>query len=185
MLFIHYKTDTMKTLKLLSLFFIISLIASCNSVRVASDYDEAVNFTQYKTYAFFKEGIDKAEISDLDKKRIMRAIDTEMQKKGFAKSSNPDMLINIFTSSTQQVNVNQWGAGWGWGWNPWMWGGNYTNVNTTTEGTLYIDLLDNNKKELIWQGVGTGVLTLNRDKKQERINKFVMEIMKEYPPQIK
>lgn len=71
----------MKTLKLLSLLCITALTMSCSSVRVSSDYDEAVDFNQYKTYGFLKSGIDKAEISDLDKKRIMRAIETEMQKK--------------------------------------------------------------------------------------------------------
>lgn len=175
----------MKTIKLLSLLFIIAFIFSCDSIRVASDYDEAVNFNQYKTYAFFKEGIDKAEISDLDKKRILRAIDTEMQKKGFTKSESPDMLISMFTRSNEQVNVNNWGYnyGWGWGYSPWMWGGNYATVSNSTEGTLYIDIIDSGKKELIWQGIGRGVLTLDRERKQERINEFVMEILKEYPPQ--
>lgn len=179
----------MRTIKLLSVLFITALVSSCSSIRVASDYDDATDFSRYKTYAFFKEGIDKAEISDLDKKRIMRAIDAEMQRKGFAKSENPDMLINLFTRSNEQVNVNNWGYnygwGWGWGWNPWMWGGNYTTVNTSTEGTLYIDIIDAAKKDLVWQGIGTGVLTLDREKKQERINEFVTEILKEYPPQKK
>ncbi|WP_297332064.1 DUF4136 domain-containing protein [Flavobacterium sp.] len=176
----------MKIIKLLSVLFITALVSSCSSIRVASDYDDAADFSRYKTYAFFKEGIDKAEISDLDKKRIMRAIDAEMQRKGFAKSENPDMLINLFTRSNEQVNVNNWGYnygwGWGWGWNPWMWGGNYTTVNTSTEGTLYIDIIDAAKKDLVWQGIGTGVLTLDREKKQERINEFVTKILKEYPP---
>jgi hypothetical protein len=30
--------------------------------------------------------------------------------------------------------------GWGYGWNPYMWGRNY--VSSSTEGTLYIDLID-------------------------------------------
>ena len=98
-------------------------------------------------------------------------------------------MVNIFTKATQQVDVNQWnngfgwGYGYGWGWGPGYWGGNYTSVSTSTEGTLYIDLLDTSKKELVWQGVGTGVLTLDRERKQERINEFVTEIMKQFPPQ--
>ena len=77
----------MKLFKLLSLigFFILS---SCCSVRVNADYDKNVNFGQYKTYAFHKSGIDKAEISDLDKKRILRAIDAQMAAKGFTKKRN-------------------------------------------------------------------------------------------------
>ena len=54
---------------------------SCNSVRVAADYDRSVTFETYQSFAFFKEGIDKAEISDLDKRRILRAIESEKKLK--------------------------------------------------------------------------------------------------------
>ena len=56
--------------KVILLIFGAILITSCNSLKVTTDYDTAVNFTNYKTFAFFKPGIDKADISDLDKKRI-------------------------------------------------------------------------------------------------------------------
>ena len=72
---------------------------SCSSVRVASDYDKNANFSQFKTFAFYKTGIDKAEISDLDKRRILRAIESELLAKGYTKSENPDMLVSIFTKS--------------------------------------------------------------------------------------
>ena len=180
----------MKSIKLLSLFFITAVITSCSSVRVASDYDDNAVFTGYKTYAFFKEGIDKADISDLDKKRIMRAVDEEFTRKGYTKSERPDLLVNIFTKSRKEVDINQmysgwgWGYGWGWGWGP-GWGWNNTYVSTSTEGTLYIDLIDANKKELVWQGVGTGVLTMDRDAKQQRINEFVAKILAQFPPEKK
>ena len=185
----------MKTIKLLSLLFITAVAASCSSVRVASDYDDSVDFTRFKTYGYLKDGVDKAEISDLDKKRIFRAIDAELQKKGFTKSDKPDVLVNIFTKATKDVNVNNWGGGYGmgfgyggwgpgWGWGgPWGWGGNYNAVSTHTEGTLYIDIIDASKKELVWQGVGSGVLTQDRNKKQERINEFVAGIIAKFPPQ--
>ncbi|HEU4497352.1 MAG TPA: DUF4136 domain-containing protein [Flavobacterium sp.] len=178
----------MKTIKILPLLFLFAL-ASCSSVRVASDFDKNADFSKYKTYAFLKSGIDKVEISDLDKRRILAAIDAEMALKGFAKSENPDLLVNIFTKSRQQVDVNTfnagWGYGWGWGWNPWMWGGRNTSVSTSTEGTLYIDLIDAKKKELVWQGEGIGILTQNMDKKEERIQEFVKKILERYPPQKK
>ncbi|MBL7869576.1 MAG: DUF4136 domain-containing protein [Flavobacterium lindanitolerans] len=175
----------MKTIKLLPLLFLFVLV-SCSSVQVATDYDKNVDFANYKSFAFFKSGIDKVEISDLDKRRILNAIDAELTAKGITKSENPDLLVNIFTKSRQQVDVNQfnagWGYGWGWGWNPWMWGGRSTTVSTTTEGTLYIDLIDARKKELIWQGEGVGVLTQNINKKEERIKEFVKKILEKYPP---
>ena len=178
----------MKTIKFLPLLFLF-VLASCSSVRVAADFDKNADFNQYKTYAFFKSGIDKVEISDLDKRRILTSIDRELAAKGFTKSENPDILVNIFTKSRQQVDVTQfnagWGYGWGWGWNPWMWGGRNTTVSTSTEGTLYIDLVDAKKKELVWQGEGVGVLTQNSKKKEERIQEFVQKILATYPPEKK
>lgn len=177
----------MKTIKFIP-FLLLLVLASCSSVRVYSDYDKQVDFTLYKTYAFHKNGIDKAEISDLDKKRILRAIDETMSAKGFTKSDNPDLLISFFTKEREEVNVNQfnagWGYGWGWGWNPFLWGGN-TMVTRHTEGSLYIDIIDAKKKELIWQGEGEGVLTKDRDKKEALIQEFVSKILEQYPPQKK
>lgn len=179
----------MKTLKPILLVLLVAVIAtSCSSVRVATDYDQSVNFNEYNTFAFFKPGIDKAEISDLDKKRILRAIEQQLLAKGFTKSENPSMLVSIFTTAQQRVDVYN-NYGWGWGaWGPYglygPWGGYNNSVSRTTEGTLYIDLIDADKKELVWQGQGTGYLAKDVDRKQERINEIVSEIMMEYPPQL-
>jgi hypothetical protein len=171
-------------LKILPVILLFLVVTSCSSVRVASDYDKNANFKDYKTFAFFKTGIDKAEISDLDKRRILRAIEAELTAKGFTKSENPDMLVSIFTKSREKVNVYNSGYGpygYGWGWYPWYWN-NYNSVTRTTEGVLYIDLIDAKKKELVWQGQGTGYLLQNMDKKEERIKEFVNKILEKYPP---
>ncbi|MEP3209294.1 MAG: DUF4136 domain-containing protein [Maribacter sp.] len=185
----------MKKLKLLALpLFVLLFLSSCTSVRVLSDYDKDTDFKSYKSYAFYKTGIDKAQISDLDKKRILRAIETEMGTRGFVKSQNPDILVSIFTKEREQVDVYNnnfgwggWGGwGWGWGWGGfgpgWGWGG--SNVSTRTEGSLYIDLIDAKNKELVWQGKGEGTLsnTKNIEKKEMRIKEFVAEILTQYPP---
>ncbi len=180
----------MKFLKLCALVLLITL-SSCSSVRVSSDYDTQAEFKEYKTFAFYKKGIDKASVSDLDKKRIMRAIESELVAKGYTKSSNPDILVSIFTKSREKVNINNnnfaWGLGWGWrmGWNPWMWGGQNMNVNQYTEGTLFIDFIDKTNNELVWQGIGSGSLRIkNPEKRTKRINTFVKEIIATYPPEI-
>ncbi|MDG2357535.1 MAG: DUF4136 domain-containing protein [Polaribacter sp.] len=174
-----------------SIFLLLSafMLFSCNTVRVVTDYDSKVDFKTYKTFAFYKPEIDKAKISDLDKKRILRAIEAALLEKGFTKSETPDMLVGIFAKSREKVNVNQnnLGFGWGWGWNPWMMNGMNTNLQISqySEGTLLIDFIDTAKKELIWQGVGTGALNIqNREKKEIRIKEFVNEIIAKFPPEV-
>ena len=169
------------------------LLSSCVSVRVVSDYDKEANFNGYKSYAFYKTGIDKAHLSDLDKKRILKAIDAEMNSRGMVKAQDPDLLISIFTKEREQVDVynNYWGGMYGWGWSPWYyggygpgWGWNSPAVSTRTQGSLYIDLIDAKNKELVWQGKGVGTLnnTRNIEKKEERIREFVTQILEQYPP---
>lgn len=174
----------MKTLKLLSLLGLF-ILASCSSVYVNADYDKKANFDGYKTFAYLKSGIDKAEISDLDKKRVLYAIDEVMASKGFTKAENADVLVSFFTKERERVDYyNNIGWNWGWGWNPW-WGFNYNIPTTSTEGTLIIDVIDGKTKELIWQGKGSGYLTQNTDKKDARIKEFVTKILEKYPPQPK
>ncbi|WP_203293829.1 DUF4136 domain-containing protein [Luteirhabdus pelagi] len=174
----------MKVLRFLPLVALLAL-TSCSTVRVATDYDRKASFETYNSFAFYKPGIDQAQISDLDKKRILRAIDAELNAKGFNKSESPDLLVSIFTKERERVNVYNNNFGWGWGWNPWWYGGGFGNtVSRSTEGSLYIDLIDAKTNELVWQGIGSARLITSGDidKKDQRIREIVSEILAEYPP---
>lgn len=198
----------MKKVKILALpVLVLMLLASCTSVRVLSDYDTEKNFNEYKSYAFYKTGIDKTHISDLDKKRILKAIEAEMTTRGFVKSDNPDLLVSIFTKEKDQVDIYNNNFGWGWGgmgwggmgwggfgwggfgwggWGPGFWGAGAGGpiATTRTEGSLYIDLIDAKERELVWQGKGVGTLDNmgKMEKKEARIKEFVSEILQAYPP---
>ncbi len=173
-------------MKSLSLFALVLTLTftSCSTVKVVSDYDSKTDFNKYKTFAFYKPGIDKAKISDLDKKRIMREIQANLEAKGMTISETPDMLVSIFTKERERVDVynNSYGY-WGYGYGPWYGGYGGTSVSTSTEGTLFIDLIDKEKNELVWQGVGKGDLVMSSvEKKEARIKEIVSKIMEQYPP---
>ena len=173
----------MKLLKVLTL-VLLFITASCSSVRVTTDYDTKADFSNYKTFAFYKKGIDKVEISDLDKRRILKAVENELVAKGFTKSDTPDILVNIFTKSRQKVDIYNNHRMY-FGWHPWYYGPNFgMEITKHTEGTLFVDLIDASKKELAWQGIGSGALSYSKNvaKKEERIKEFVGLIMAQYPP---
>src|SRR5690606_36770040 len=132
--------------------------------------------------------IDQAQISDLDKKRILRGIETELDSRGFVKSQDHDMLISFCTKERERVDVNNNHFGWGYGgfyhpyaWGPgWGWGWGGSNVRASTEGSLYIDVIDARKKELVSQGRGVGTLNNagNMERKEQRIKEFVPHILR-------
>tara|TARA_B100000029_G_scaffold246422_1_gene243382 strand:- start:6159 stop:6686 length:528 start_codon:yes stop_codon:yes gene_type:complete len=161
---------------------LVLILTSCNIIRVNSDFNNKINFNDYKTYAFSKKGIDQAEINDIDKKRILNAIDVELSNKGLRKSTiEPDILINFFTESNKKINYypgyDYYSSGLSIG--PWY---NSYYYHNYTEGVLFIDIIDYKKNELIWQGVGKGYIPSKRGKKEEQIKLFVNKILIQYPP---
>ena len=51
------------------------------------------------------------------------------------------------TKANKRINVNNnaffgYGWGWGWGWNPWWGGVPNSTITTSTQGVLFIDLID-------------------------------------------
>tara|TARA_B100000427_G_scaffold327350_1_gene337894 strand:- start:1483 stop:2010 length:528 start_codon:yes stop_codon:yes gene_type:complete len=172
----------MKTITKIILSLSILLLSSCNIVRVNSDYNNKIDFNSYKTYAFSKKGIDEVEINDIDKKRILNAIDVELSNKGLRKSIiEPDILINFFTESNKKINYypgyDHYSSGLSIG--PWY---NSYYYHNYTEGVLFIDIIDYKKNELIWQGVGKGYIPSKRDEKEDKIKLFVNKILMQYPP---
>ena len=172
----------MKKITALILLAVALGLTSCASVYVAADYDSQADFSAMKTFAFFKEGVDKVQISDLDKKRILRAIEQNLKAKGMTLSEQPDFLVNIFTHERENVDVyDNSPYYWGWGWGPY-WGYPNYNISRSTEGVLYIEIIDAKKRELIWQGKGAGVIPRSPERKQEAIQNFVNKILEKYPP---
>ncbi|MBT4709445.1 MAG: DUF4136 domain-containing protein [Flavobacteriaceae bacterium] len=165
--------------------FILGLsLVSCNSIRVYSDFDSEIDFSSYQSFAFYKTGVDKVEISDIDKKRILKSIEENLTQKGMSISETPDLLINISTKSSENIYIdNSYYSPYYSGWYPYY-GRNYRRVaHTTSEGVLYIDIIDTKSKQLVWQGRGIGFLSSNRMNRDELVEGYVNKILSVYPPQ--
>ena len=83
---------------LFTILFSLSIL-SCGSIKVASDYDSDADFSNYKTFAFYKSGIDKVEISDIDKKRILKSIQNTLLNKGLIS------VFNLLSELTVQAEL--------------------------------------------------------------------------------
>tara|TARA_B100001059_G_scaffold113262_1_gene113475 strand:+ start:9567 stop:10097 length:531 start_codon:yes stop_codon:yes gene_type:complete len=160
------------------LFTLIFTIQSCG-VYVQYDYDSDVNFNNYNSYSFYQPDIDKVEISDLDKKRILKYLDIGLKAKGLERSNSPDLLVTFETQSKERVYVNNYIP---YGWYPFSYNYPYSSGYSTVQGTLYINIIDNENKQLIWQGKGVGVLNEYSNDRDKMINNYVGKILEKYPP---
>lgn len=164
------------------------LLFACASLSVSYDYDKNADFAKYQTYAF-DEQVDQLKVNQLDKNRVITAIENEMNARGYKKSSSPDLLVGIHTRVEQEQSATATTTGAGMYGGPWRYGfgGGFTTTNVDINkydvGTLFINVIDGGSKEIIWQGRGTKTLAENvsPEKKEERINAAVASIFKKYP----
>ena len=176
--------------RLLFLAIVLITVASCSSVKISSDFDRTAGFSTYKTYSFTEEALNLA-VDDLNKKRLFTAIESELAAKGFTKSeSNPDVLIDIKLKGEQKqtataTNTGGYGYGYRYGW-----GGGFStttiNYDTYVDGTLFIDMIDTKKNQLVWQGRGTKTIEpdASEKKREQNINYAVKQIFMKYPPKL-
>jgi hypothetical protein len=173
--------------KLLILSGILIIAASCSSVRVSSDFDRTAGFASYKTYGFTPEAL-SMPLDDINRNRLLKAVETELAAKGFTKSDNPDVLIDLNIKAEKQMTATATNTGgYGYG-HRYGWGGGFSTTtidyDTYVDGTLFIDMIDVSKKQLVWQGRGTKTLDpdASQQKREQNINYAVKQIFMKYPP---
>lgn len=165
------------------------LLASCSSLKVSYDYDKQGDFSKYKTYAY-SEDAQKLPVGDLNRTRVLNAVDTEMAKKGFTKSENPDVLIDIHVKAEKRTEATATTTGpGGYGYyGRYRYGGGFSttqvNYNEYIDGTLFINLVDMTTEKIVWQGRATKTIDedANADKREKNINYAVQQIFLKYPP---
>ncbi|MDR2122185.1 MAG: DUF4136 domain-containing protein [Flavobacteriaceae bacterium] len=151
------------------------------SINTSYDYDKTVDFSQYKTFTVYQEGIDKLKLNDIDKNRILRALVSQLNNKGLTEDTKGDLTVNILASSKKVINVDHhpyWGAPWGWGYG---WSDTST-VYETREGKIVIHLVDSKKNILVWEGIAEGFNVDIARNKEELIGKAVQKALTHYPP---
>lgn len=168
---------------------ILFVLSACSSVKVSYDIDKTVDFTKIKTFAFTEETL-KLGIQELNRNRIIAAVEAELAKRGVTKSTSPDALVDLSVKAEQKQDATATTTG---GYGGGMYGGGYRygygggfsttqiNYNEYIEGTLFVNLIQNDK--LVWQGRGTK--TLDEEASPERREKNITEavglIFSKYP----
>ncbi len=160
------------------------LFSSCVSVRVQYDYDKTADFSSYSTYAYYPEL--ETGLSQLDSRRLMKALDSVMQGKGFLLSEEPDFLINIQSSSYRSPQNSAVGVGMGGGGRN-VGGGVSIGLplgQGNLEREIVFDLVDSQKDALIWQAVSTSQFNENATprERERKLREVVQKVFARYPP---
>jgi hypothetical protein len=181
------KQNSVVRLALVQLLLALALQGCESAPNVRSDYDRSADFGKYRTYNFVaRPSTDKAGYSSLTTQQLEAAVSAEMQKRGYTRSDNPDLLINFAGKLRDKQDIVS-SPGPYYGYRAGMYGAwpGYTNDVYTvnyTEGTLNIDMIDAGRKQMVWEGVGVGEVTKSDLQNREAtINKAVADIFAKFP----
>jgi len=165
--------------------------AACSGIRVSTDYDPAVDFSGFGSYAWLDEssGVqgDREDVRSLLDRRIRKAIEDELETKGFTpvERDEAEVLVSYHLSIDKKLDVDTINTGVGYyrGW----YGASArteTIVREYEEGTLLVDLIEPESRQLVWRGSGQSRLrdSSTPEQREKRVRQVVGAILKSYPP---
>jgi hypothetical protein len=167
------------------------LLAACEpALQVTSDYDKTINLQQYKTYQMVQLDVQHQSISQLNQARVVNAVRSEMVKKGFQGSTDPDLKVNaaVIMQDKKAVSANSDYYGYGGYYRPYRWGTRMTSSSKTysvqnyKDGPLIINAVDSKTNKLVRDGIGNKEIDKPAADPDKAIIQVVTSLMASFPP---
>ncbi len=176
------------------------VVAGCASgPRVRAERDKTVDFSQYHTFGFVTPlGTDREGYQTIVSQYLKAATQRELEARGLRLVEDaPQLLVNfsgrlndrLLAKAVPETGLLV-GAGFGHDYYRYR-TGFYTTwplypmdsrVDTYTEGTLNIDVIDAARKQMVWEGVAVGRVTeKTMDNLKPKIDEAVTAIFSKYP----
>jgi hypothetical protein len=164
---------------------------ACSGISVANtEADPTANFSQYKTFGYYKIDASGDTITPTFNQRVRilkEAITGEMTKRGYTfKEENPDLYVNIgiVASNKVQTRETNWrtdGRYTYMGQRNYGWSAGEVEVGRYREGTVTLHVVDVAQNKMIWKGSANGVLPENAQKIPEMAASSMAELFKKFP----
>ena len=173
-------------------------LACASSMRTSFDRDPTADFSQFRTFAWVgpaplaraKQGTaSQSFVSALDDQRLRRAVDRDLQAKGYTLVENADeadFVVAYSVGSEEKVRVHQsptsittypYPGRYRYG----SWYQDSTvSVQQYTQGTLSLEVYDRKTEQAVWVGWASKRLSRN-DESQKLINEAVSKILMSFP----
>jgi len=168
---------------------VVTLFA-CSGISVATDSDPTANFSQYKTFGYYKIEASGDTISHGFAKRVgylKDAITGEMTKRGYTFQENkPDLTINIGLIAENKVQTREtnWrtdGRYTYMGQRNYGWSAGEVEVGRYREGTVTLHVVDAANNKMIWTGSANGVLPEKEKNLPDMAVTSMAELFKKFP----
>jgi len=177
----------------------VPVLSACASMQVSSDYDAGADFSALHRYDWLpppelKPGDSEIRQGNDIEARIKKLVEEQREHKGYVRAAeHPDFLITCHiavedkTSVTYANELYGYGPGWSTGYRrnvhryP---GTSAALVSEYQQGTLLLDVLKPDDRQLIWRGTATAEVIpgLDQEAREKRLRQAVQKILAQFPP---
>jgi hypothetical protein len=184
------------TTRFISALILAGVLAGCAHTNVRTDFDSSADFSKYHTYYW----VGAADVSgrgsppnSLVDARVKDIIGAQLSAKGLsevAENAKPDLALLYWIGTQDKTSIETvptsrrvvWSR-YDPYWNG-RWGRTYDTVvvRNYTEGTLIVDLMDANTKQLAWRAYLVQTLVSDPQTTAKRAEANAKAAFAQYPP---
>ena len=178
--------------RLFALSFVLLLAACASTPRVASQADPGADFSRYRSFAFYTPlALEQHGYTTITSNRIRAAVRAQMEARGYVfDEGNPDLWVNLNAylqdktrvTTMPQVDYDYYYSYRAHGYVAVPYWRDRTDVHQYTEGTLNVDVVDVQRRQLVWEGIAVGTVGRTDPARHgEKIDAAVAAIFAQYP----
>jgi len=156
-------------------------LGGCYGIEYSHDYDRQEDFAALKTWAWSPTLASDTElsrrISDLNRKRIEAAVESELVRRGYARvdATSADFRVRYDAAVRERAEWGSYSSH-----HDWYMG----DVYVYDEGTLVVDILRGEDERLIWRGAARTHVEFDEtpEERDESVREAVLGILERFPP---
>lgn len=171
----------------LAALFMLTLSGCASSPEYFFNVDTAASLASYRTFGFFDEREPrKAAYQSVAHRHLKSAIAREMQARGYQRSAEPELLVNIHLQRSEDARGGHTASDYySYRAGHYAWRAGVPTVSGSyTDGTLNIDVVDPASRELLWEGIAVGSVSQRMYENLEAtIDAVVAKLFEGFPKQ--
>jgi len=172
---------------MLSMFAMLAAGACASGPTYYFNRDSAADFASYRTFGFFDERDPRqSAYQSVAHRHLKSAIVREMLARGYRRSEQPELLVNIHLQRREDASGEQGASDYyNYRNGHYAWRAGVSTVSSNyTEGTLNIDVIDPASRELLWEGIAVGSISQRMYENLETtIDAVVAKLFERFPKQ--
>lgn len=166
---------------------LILLLFACTQAPVSFDYESSAHLKTMKTYSLLSPG-DSPAFKSLDNNRIEAALRRTLNGRQLQEVAKEQANFLVSYRVEQDRKIDDSGVSFGFGvgsGNLGMGVGTGTQLREVVEGKLVVDIIDPDKKQVVWSARANRNLndSMSPGERDELIKTLVAAMFESFPPQ--